>query len=127
MRLLALALLLPLPALADCADPQTQVEMTTCSGAAFKAADTELNAAYKAAMATMKAWDADLDPADQGAAEALRDAQRAWIPYRDAACGAEGFFYLGGSMESMVVTDCLTRLTRERTAALAVLTESSGE
>lgn len=123
MRLLALALLLPLPALADCADPQTQVEMTRCAGAALRAADEDLNATYKLAIGVMRSWDADLPKKQRGAEEALRQAQRAWLPYRDATCANEAFFYKGGSMEALVRAYCLERMTRARTEEIRAIAE----
>ena len=102
----------------NCKDPQTQTEMNICAGLDYKAADAELNRAYKAAMAGMKDMDSNLPPALKGAEKTLRAAQRAWIPYRDKACAAYGFMARGGSMESMLVGSCLADLTRKRTKEL---------
>lgn len=123
MRLALPFLVLALPAFADCDTAQTQVEMTTCAGEAFKAADARLNLSYKAAMDSMKGFDADLDAQDQGAAKALRDAQRAWITFRDAECAAETFPYAGGSIEAMVKAECLARLSTARSEDLDVMAE----
>ena len=122
MRALTLiALLFPLPAFATCDDAQTQVEMTECATAAYQAADGDLNATWKLSMGTMKQWDADNPGAK--AAEALRNAQRAWIAFRDAECGLEVSFYAGGTIAPMVEADCLTRLTRARTEELRAMAE----
>lgn len=102
----------------NCQNPQTQTDMNICAGLDYKAADAELNRAYKAAMAAMKDMDANLPPELKGAEKALRTAQRAWIPYRDKACAAYGFMARGGSMESMLVGTCLADLTRKRTKEL---------
>jgi uncharacterized protein YecT (DUF1311 family) len=49
----------------------------------------------------------------------LREAQRAWIVFRDAHCTVEGYDQArGGSMEPMVYHGCRARLTRERTRQL---------
>ena len=73
---LCLLLLLPLPLAAqdepNCNAPQTQTDMNICAARAFEAADTNLNAAYKTAMAEMKATDANLPPELKGAEKALR-------------------------------------------------------
>jgi uncharacterized protein YecT (DUF1311 family) len=125
MKLILAVCLMPLGAMAahaDCANAATQVEMNTCAGQAYKAADAALNKGYAAAMTRMKAIDADLPKAEQGAEANLRKAQRAWVGYRDAACAAEGFKAHGGSIEPMVVAGCLARLTTERNAGLAILT-----
>ena len=128
-----LALLLPAaPASAqrdpdiDCDNATVQMELTYCAEKDWQAADAKLNTAYSAAMKAMRAMDADL-PADlKGAAEALKEAQRAWIPYRDKACAAAGFLARGGSMEPMLIYSCLAQLTADRTQELEQLAEGLG-
>lgn len=110
MRLLLPLLLLPLPTLAqdvDCATAETTAEMSWCASLDFDAADAYLNEAYGAAMETAQAYDGDQEGL-------LRDAQRAWIAFRDAACSAEGSLYEGGTAQPMMGTICLTRLTDAR-------------
>ncbi len=108
----------------DCANAQAQVEMTYCAEQDWIRADAELNDAYKAAMAVMKSVDDGLEPADRGAVGNLRDAQRAWITFRDAACAAEGYQMNGGTAEPMVIYGCRARLTAERTTNLGYLGEA---
>ena len=69
-----------------------QMDMNQCAEQDWEAADAELNARLQdGRWRGMKAMDANL-PADlQGGAEALRDAQRAWITFRDTNCEAEGY------------------------------------
>ena len=105
----------------DCANPQTQIDMTQCASNDFAAADARLNAAYGLAIAYMASIDADLPAAEQGAKAALRDGQRAWITFRDAACTAEGYAVHGGTMEGMVILMCNTRLTLARAEDLEAL------
>lgn len=126
IRAAVFAALLPLPLAAqavDCANAMTQTEMTFCSEQSWIAADAVLNAAYKDAMAEMKSWDADWPAAEQGAASALKAAQRAWVTFRDQACAAEGWSAHGGSMEPMLILDCRARLTRARSADLISLSQ----
>ncbi|MDN3721195.1 lysozyme inhibitor LprI family protein [Roseibium salinum] len=111
---------------ADCSDAVTQVEMTGCAEQDWQNADAELNIAYKAAMAKMQEIDGYLDDNLIGAAETLREAQRAWIPYRDKTCEAYGFLARGGSLESQLVYGCLADLTRQRTGELNDLTGGLG-
>ena len=99
----------------NCADPRTQVEMNQCAAIAYREADAELNAIYKPARSRLP----------ESGASALRDAQHAWITYRDKACEAEGSQYEGGSIQPLVVNNCLTRLTRERVAGLKILMENN--
>jgi uncharacterized protein YecT (DUF1311 family) len=107
----------------DCVNPQVQLEMTFCAERDWKIADADLNAAYKAAQAEMKAIDADLPEAEKGAATSLRDGQRAWIEYRDAGCAAEGYLSHGGSIEPMVVAYCLARVTKTRAEEIWMLSQ----
>jgi hypothetical protein len=48
----------------------------------------------------------------------LREAEKMWIAYRDAACKAEYGLWGGGSGGPDANTMCLVRLTRQRTAEL---------
>ena len=66
---------------------------------------------------------ADLPQAERGGAEKLREAQRAWIPFRDAACAVEGWPMRGGSAEPLLVYGCLTKLTEQRISDLEGLLE----
>jgi uncharacterized protein YecT (DUF1311 family) len=70
-----------------------------------------LNTVYKAALATRS---------EKGVA-ALREAQRAWITYRDAAAEAYGTGEEGDSLEALMVLRCSEALTKDRTAELKKL------
>lgn len=106
----------------DCKEPQTQIEMNICAGVDYKAADAELNTIYNEAIAQMKELDTELTPVLNGAEKTLREAQRAWITYRDKACESHGFLARGGSMESMLTGNCLAVMTRQRINDLKALT-----
>ena len=123
------AALIAFPALAqevDCANAMAQSELNQCAYADWQAADARLNLAYKRAMALLKEWDAGLPPEERGGAEALRNAQRAWITFRDEACAAEGYAMKGGSAEPLLVYGCMRRLTEERTNHLLGMVEAYG-
>ena len=109
----------------DCAKAEVQVELTYCAEQDWMRADAELNDAYKAAMAVLKAVDGGLEPADRGAVVNLRNAQRAWITFRDAACAAEGYQMHGGSAEPMLIYGCRARLTEARVADLQYISEAN--
>ncbi|PTE12918.1 lysozyme inhibitor LprI family protein [Pseudogemmobacter blasticus] len=110
----------------DCAKAMAQLELNWCAEQSWQAADAELNAAYKEAMALLQSWDADLPKAERGGAEALKQAQRAWITFRDKACEAEGYAMHGGSAEPMLIYGCRAQLTRDRTAQLRGLVGNYG-
>ena len=108
----------------DCGEARTQAEMNECAVRHFEAADAELNAVWPRALAYARGLDADGVPAfdDRPSAEArLREAQRAWLTFRDAHCAVAGYEARGGSMESMVYEGCRAQVTGERTEQLRSL------
>ena len=108
----------------DCANAMTQMDMNQCAYDDWTAADEELNLAYGEVMGLLTQWDADLPTDEQGGADALREAQRAWITFRDKACEAEGYAMKGGSAEPLLVYGCMRQLTEERTAHLTGMLEA---
>jgi uncharacterized protein YecT (DUF1311 family) len=108
----------------DCGVAESQADLTTCAGMDFDEADADLNDAYKAAMAQVKAVDAALPKDQQGAEAALREGQRAWITFRDQTCAAEGWMMHGGSAEPMVVFSCMARVTAARANDLWAMAEA---
>lgn len=95
----------------------TQVQFNECQAAILEDADGELNRLYKTQMSALK---------DAQKRDALKDAQRKWIAYRDAAC----FFEVGDgkgwdnlSIWPMRRDGCLTELTRQRTEQLKALVQ----
>lgn len=84
------------------------VEMVSEAKEEFEKADAELNTVYSKLMDT-------LTPEQE---EALRQAQRAWLEYRDASIVAEGAMYEGGSLQGLVQWRAAGELTVERTERL---------
>ena len=113
------------PAEPDCNDPMSQLEMNACAALDFERADAELNRVWREAVAAARAADAEIDRNydQRPTSEAkLREAQRAWIAYRDAHCTVVRYAEArGGSMEPMTYDACRTTLTEERTAQLRSL------
>jgi uncharacterized protein YecT (DUF1311 family) len=113
--LLAVAFLvaLALPALAqsgaphapDCSSALNTPAMNACYKAAYDTADARLNERYKTLMARLGKGDQDR----------LRDAQRAWVAFRDKQCSFETASYSTGSIYPLLVTNCLAELTQQRT------------
>ncbi|WP_192256307.1 lysozyme inhibitor LprI family protein [Mesorhizobium silamurunense] len=93
---------------ADCAAAKTQADLATCTAKNAASADTALNAVYKALAGR-------LAPADQ---QRLRDAQRAWIPFRDKECAFRTQPYADGSVYSSLVETCKAELTKARLTQL---------
>ena len=83
--------------------------------------DDLLNENYRARMVQAKAADADYadhEPALPKQAEALRDMQRAWITFRDAACDYERSQWGGGTGAGPATLACLMQLTGEQALRL---------
>src|SRR5690606_8753752 len=106
------ALLLSASALAnECDNATTQLELNTCSAEQYQAADKKLNQTYQAATKRAAAPQRDL----------LKKAQQAWIGLRDADCAFIGSGTEGGSIQPMIINQCMTEKTVEREAFLASL------
>lgn len=90
-------------------------EMDKCIGVELKRQDNRLNLNYKNAMKS-------LDEAGQASREKkLKDAQKAWIIFRDKNCNMEASYAEGGRLENIIYGDCLIRLTRERADILVTI------
>lgn len=103
-----IAIVLAAVAIATPALSQTQAAMNATAAAEAKAADDALNTRYQSMMASLSS----------GSRLRLREAQRAWIRFRDLECRLETGKAQGGSAYPMVQSGCLARLTRERTLQL---------
>ncbi len=122
MRILLVALFLTvLPSLSwgdsDCTKPDALHEDLGCALKVLEHADKELNEAYKALFAKM----------DQEGKVKLKEAQRAWIQFRDADsalayqnCGE------GGSLGGLIATDHKVELTLQRTRELKRFLDTHG-
>lgn len=92
-----------------CANAESTPEMRDCAGRDYKKADAELNKVYGQVMAKL---------ADAGHKAALKNAQQAWIKYRDGQCEFESYLNKGGTLYSVVYTGCLTGITEDKTKDL---------
>lgn len=104
----------------DCTNQQTQLDLNLCARDDFVRADRALNQAYRAALEFVTRL------ADEKWAATLREAQRAWIRYRDLACRTHALKYDGGSIEPLVEFSCLEQLSRRRTEDLEQLVREGG-
>ena len=91
-----------------CADAQSQTEMNICWGKQYKAADAQLNAAYRE-------FTSKLNPEETAQ---LKATQLAWIKFRDANCEFVADQYKGGSIRPMIAAMCLADVTNARTSEL---------
>ncbi|NVK35724.1 MAG: DUF1311 domain-containing protein [Rhodobacteraceae bacterium] len=104
-----LLLLTAVPAQAlDCNNANTTYEMRECEAIELQKADDLLNQTYKKIRN-------DLD--DKGKT-ILRDAQRAWIVFRDAECERLADMARGGSIAPLIRISCITSMTQQRVTDL---------
>lgn len=86
----------------------TSLGMRRCVGVETAGWDRLLNEDYQEA----------LERLDAGAAQALRDAQRKWLPFRDAACAVWLEVHRGGTLALLEQDDCLREETGRRAIAI---------
>lgn len=84
------------------------LEMKQCAAEEYQAADKELNQAYQELRSQL----------DSERQQRLKEAQLAWIDFRDKTCSFEASSALGGTLEGLLYTRCLTEETEQRTAEL---------
>ncbi|CAI8798997.1 LprI domain-containing protein [Pseudomonas donghuensis] len=89
---------------------ESTLAMNNCNGAEIKRQDSRLNSAYKKAMAAL-----------EGPQQTqLREAQRAWIKYRDANCNLY-YSLTGGTIDQLNGAGCILGSTRDRADELQAL------
>lgn len=91
-----------------CANAETQAEMNICAGNEYKTADASLNRVYQQLAAMLE---------DEAKAQ-LKEAETAWIKYRDTNCEFVADEYKGGSIRPTILGLCLADVTRNRTSEL---------
>src|SRR5439155_20210744 len=72
---------------APCSEANTQAEMNICAGKEYKAADASLNRVYQQLVAML----------EPEAKAQLKEAQTAWIKYRNTNCELLADQFIGGS------------------------------
>lgn len=110
----AFCLLAAAPARAvDCNLEGSTQQMLACVKQDLAREDKRLNDVYRKLASTRKD--------DEKATNLLRDAQRKWIAFRDAHCAVEADEMRGGTLEPVLLTDCLAVATAERAKFLEEL------
>jgi len=115
--------------------PISQFQMDKCADFQFKRADARLDKVYGNALKRMSddlaraenRGDKTQMQYEQTAIAGLKDAERAWLSYRDIQCKAAGQQYEGGSMAPMIYSQCLTTITEHRIADLKSIYEDGDQ
>ena len=104
---------------------ETTVGIVACIGAETEAWDARLNAEYRTTMAEFETLDAtgDVVAADFTRADRLREAQRAWIAFRDAECALQYARWGMGTLRQVAGANCLLEETGERALELSQMRE----
>ncbi|WP_370600319.1 lysozyme inhibitor LprI family protein [Pseudomonas nitroreducens] len=96
---------------ADCANPMDQATFNACAAQEYSAADKRLNQVYNDYRQRLDARQKD----------GLKDAQQAWLRYRDLHCRFAASSVEGGSAYGMVFDGCLAEVTDARVKELKSL------
>lgn len=117
-----------------CAAITTMADFNVCYAEEFRKEDMDLNHLYRGALVVLEH---DLDDAlkrsakdeagyAKSAIDDLKSAQAAWVKYRDLECRAAGQQYQGGSIQPLVVNQCLILVTEHRTEEIRQAYEIGG-
>ena len=96
----------------------TTIGIAECIQAETAEWDAILNEEYKATQAVNAGADAAGQSPVTDRTDALRDAQRAWIAFRDADCGARYAMWQDGTIRTIVGANCLMTMTAQRALEL---------
>jgi uncharacterized protein YecT (DUF1311 family) len=88
---------------------KTQLELNVCADREYKAADATLNRVYNQLAAKL---------GDEAKAK-LKEVELSWLKYRDANCAFEADAYTGGSIQPLIYSNCMARMTKARTGELS--------
>jgi uncharacterized protein YecT (DUF1311 family) len=101
----------------NCNGSSTQLELNRCGDLKAKAADKKLNQVYRQVKVKYKG--------DKNE-KSLIDAQLNWIKYRDSVCIFEADRFKGGSIAPLVYSNCIERITNQRTNELETYLKEGG-
>lgn len=102
------------------------IGMTSCTVSETAIWDEFLNSTYQDLRAQMREMDVDDVAGAESRADALRDAQRAWIAFRDAECDFNWAMFQEGTIRSNVYAACVQDLTARRALELRNYQEQPG-
>jgi uncharacterized protein YecT (DUF1311 family) len=93
--------------------------MTHCGWQEFERADAELNEIYKDAISQIRATGGDLPAGADEWEKKLREAQRAWVAFRNLNCDELiAIEWGGGTGTSLATATCRTEMTNARIQTL---------
>jgi uncharacterized protein YecT (DUF1311 family) len=96
---------------ADCGSLNTQTEMNQCAETQFQQLDKELNKVYTEYRSRL----------NERQKHQIKEAQLAWVIFRDFACAFESSGVEGGSVHPFIYLSCLAAKTNARLKELTSL------
>ncbi len=108
----------------DTPDGQSTLGMRECSNREAAVWDERLNKAYKALLDELGSVDAERDGKNVKGADLIRDAERAWLTFRDKQCDVTGLPMEGGSGAGVLIDDCYLEQTAQHALWLESITEN---
>ena len=108
----------------DCADAGDEVDMMECAWAKFDKLDAQLNAEYQNTIAIFEDRMAAQSHRAPDLVNRLREAQRAWVAYRDANCSMYIWAYEETHEQEPWREYCMTEMTTARLEELKRFQES---
>ena len=97
-----------------CENPRNRLEFAACDKYKYDQEDQRLNDVYSKLMQFSKGYFNIGNQTGENVANKLKEAQRAWIQYRDANCKYEYNTYYPGSQASNISLQCKLRMTKAR-------------
>jgi uncharacterized protein YecT (DUF1311 family) len=102
---------------AEKVSPDSTLGMVMALDVKIKAADAKLNEAYQKVLGRL----------DETGKKKIKEAERAWIVFRDAQCEAEADEARGGTLAQILGQRCRLRMIEARTAELEAMRPLLGE
>lgn len=113
----ALALVAPTAHADDawiCDTSKDNADHIACADREFHAQDAELNRVYQSLLKTALGDTKPLHGYGPPPYMALKDAQRAWVAYRDSNCHWKSTQFYGGTEQAVIMASCRALATRDR-------------
>ncbi|MDR2080391.1 MAG: lysozyme inhibitor LprI family protein [Campylobacteraceae bacterium] len=95
----------------ECGDAEIQADLNACMTAEYENADKALNAVYSSYRAVL----------NNSQKATPKNAQAAWIEYKDLSCSFESSAAEGESIRLIIFNQCLTKKTKIRTEEIKEL------
>jgi len=113
----------------NCDSAETQVEMNFCAEQGFKEADKELNSVYKQLMQVLRSkrntTDSEQVAYNKKLENAVIQAQKRWLEFRDSSANIWKVKYEGGSVMPVIYYGVMASLTKAQTRELQELLNDS--